>query len=113
MVNIGLLQQLYSSISPKGFELMIKDLLESVGFDDIEVKGRIGDSGIDLTATLRKSEIPGIDTSVSYIIQAKRYNPDNVLNPRFVRELRGSMHGVPPILVPSTMRDFLLFPLVV
>jgi len=51
----NLLQQLYSSVSPKGFELMISDLLESMGFDDIEVTGRAGDSGIDLTATLRKS----------------------------------------------------------
>lgn len=89
----SLLQQLYSSLSHKGFELMIRDLLESIGFDDIEVIGRSGDSGIDLTATLRKSEIPGIDTSVSYIVQAKRYSPDSTLNPRFIRELRGSMQS--------------------
>ena len=72
---------------------MIKDLLASIGFDDIEVTGRAGDSGIDLTATLRKSEIPGIDTSVAYIIQAKRYSPDTLLSPRFIRELRGSMQS--------------------
>ena len=89
----SLLHQLYSSVSPKGFELMIRDLLESIGFDDIEVTGRAGDSGIDLTATLRKSEIPGIDTSLSYIVQAKRYSPDSTLNPRFIRELRGSMQS--------------------
>jgi restriction endonuclease Mrr len=71
MVDKTLLHQLYSSVSPRGFEMMVRDLLTSIGFDDIEVKGRSGDSGIDLTATLRKSEIPGIDTSVSYIIQAK------------------------------------------
>lgn len=93
MRNSSLLQQLYYSVSPKGFELMIRDLLESIGFDDIEVTGRAGDSGIDLTATLRKSEIPGIDTSVSYIVQAKRYSPDSILNPRFLRELRGSMQS--------------------
>jgi len=89
----SLIQQLYSNVSPKGFELMIRDLLESIGFDDIEVTGRAGDSGIDLTATLRKSEIPGIDTSVSYIVQAKRYSPESTLNPRFIRELRGSMQS--------------------
>jgi len=72
---------------------MVRDLLESIGFDDIEVTGRAGDSGIDLTATLRKSEIPGIDTSLSYIVQAKRYSPDSTLNPRFIRELRGSMQS--------------------
>lgn len=89
----SLLQQLYSNVSPRGFELMIRDLLESIGFDDIEVTGRAGDSGIDLTATLRRSEIPGIDTSVSYIVQAKRYSPESTLNPRFIRELRGSMQS--------------------
>ena len=89
--NLELLEQLYSNTSPKGFEILIKDLLESIGFDDIEVTGRSGDSGIDLTATLRKSEIPGIDTSVACIVQAKRYQPNQTLNPKIVRELRGSM----------------------
>ncbi len=91
--NIELLGQLYSNISPTGFEILIKDLLQSLGFDDIEVTGRSGDSGIDLTATLRKSEIPGIDTSVSCIVQAKRYNPQRLLTPKIVRELRGSMQS--------------------
>lgn len=53
-----LLEQLYGSLTPKGFELLIKVILEKLGFDEIEVTGRSGDSGIDLTATLRKSEIP-------------------------------------------------------
>lgn len=91
--NSELVKQLYSSVSPKGFEILIKDLLESIGFDDIEVTGRSGDSGIDLTATLRKSEIPGIDTSVSCIVQAKRYQTQRTLNPKIVRELRGSMQS--------------------
>lgn len=89
--NAALIEQLYSNVSPKGFEVFIKDLLESLGFDDIEVVGRSGDSGIDLTATMRRSEIPGIDTSVSCIVQAKRYQPNTTLNPKFIRELRGSM----------------------
>lgn len=89
--NAALIEQLYSNVSPKGFEVFIKDLLESLGFDDIEVVGRSRDSGIDLTATMRRSEIPGIDTSVSCIVQAKRYQPNTTLNPKFIRELRGSM----------------------
>lgn len=89
--NYELLEQLHSNISPTGFEIFIKDLLESIGFDDITVTGKSGDSGIDLTATLRKSEIPGIDTSVDCVVQAKRYQPSKTLNPKFVRELRGSM----------------------
>ena len=32
--NLELLEQLYSNTSPKGFEILIKDLLESIGFDD-------------------------------------------------------------------------------
>jgi hypothetical protein len=40
---------------------------------------------------LRRSEIPGIETNIPYIIQAKRYSPDKTLNPRYIRELRGAM----------------------
>lgn len=88
-----LLEQLYSSLSPRGFEVFVKDILKSIGFDDVEVTGRPGDSGVDVTATLRKSEIPGIDTNVSCIIQAKRFDPKRTLNPRYVRELRGTMQS--------------------
>lgn len=87
----SLLENLYNSLTPKGFEFLIKVLLEKLGFDEIEVTGRSGDGGIDLTATLRKSEIPGIETNIPYKIQAKRFAPDITLNPRYIRELRGSM----------------------
>ncbi len=87
----NLLENLYKSLSPKGFEFLIKILLEKLGFDEIEVTGQSGDGGIDLTATLRRSEIPGIETNISYKIQAKRFTPDITLNPRYIRELRGSM----------------------
>lgn len=86
-----LLENLYKSLSPKGFEFLIKILLEKLGFDEIEVTGQSGDGGIDLTATLRRSEIPGIETNIPYKIQAKRFAPDITLNPRYIRELRGSM----------------------
>lgn len=88
-----LLEQLYRNLTPKGFELLIKVLLEKLGFDEIEVTGRSGDSGIDLTATLRKSEIPGIETNIPYKIQAKRVKPETTLDPRYIRELRGSMNS--------------------
>lgn len=87
----NLLEGLYKSLSPKGFELLIKVLLEKLGFDEIEVTGQSGDGGIDLTATLRRSEIPGIETNIPYKIQAKRLTPDITFNPRYIRELRGSM----------------------
>ena len=87
----NLLGKLYKGLTPKGFELLIRDLLEKLGFDDVEVTGQPGDSGVDLIATLRKSEIPGIETNIPYKIQAKRISPDVTLNPRYIRELRGSM----------------------
>ena len=88
-----LLTILYENLTPKGFEVLLKDMLEKLGFDDIKVTGQSGDSGIDLTATLRKSEIPGIETNVPYKIQAKRFKPDITLNPSYIRELRGSMNS--------------------
>lgn len=87
----NLLAVLYDNLTPKGFEILLKDLLDKLGFDDIEVTGQSGDSGIDLTATLRKSEIPGIETNIPYKIQAKRIAPDMTINPRYIRELRGAM----------------------
>jgi len=39
-----LLEKLYSTVSPKGFEALVKDLLESLGFDDVEIANRSGDS---------------------------------------------------------------------
>ena len=88
-----LLNSFYASLSPRGFEVFLKDLLEKLGFDDIEVTSQSGDSGIDLTATLRRSEIPGIETNMPYIIQAKRFAPGKTLNPRYIRELRGAMRS--------------------
>ena len=37
----NLLENLYKSLSPKGFEFLIKVLLEKLGFDEIEVTGAI------------------------------------------------------------------------
>lgn len=71
--------------------MLLKDSLRKLGFDEIEVTGQSGDSGIDLVATLRKSEIPGIETSIPYKIQAKGINPDVTINPRYMRELREAM----------------------
>src|SRR3989338_1286784 len=99
-----LLEQLYGSLTPKGFELLIKVILEKLGFDEIEVMGRSGDSGIDLTATLRKSEIPGIETNIPYKIQAKRFKPGVTLNPSFIRELRGSMNSGERGILMTTAR---------
>lgn len=87
----NLLENLYKSLTPKGFEFLIKLLLEKLGFDEIGVTGQSGDGGIDLTAILRRSEIQGIETNIPYKIQTKRISPDITLNPRYIRELRGSM----------------------
>ncbi|MDO8662946.1 MAG: restriction endonuclease [Candidatus Omnitrophota bacterium] len=42
----NLLENLYKNLSPKGFEFLIKVLLEKLGFDEIEVTGQSGDGGI-------------------------------------------------------------------
>jgi restriction system protein len=89
----SLLRQLYSNLSPRAFEILIKDLLEKLGFDDVRVTGRTGDSGIDLKAILRKSEIPGIEINLPCIVQAKRFSPESTLSPRYIRELRGTLHS--------------------
>jgi restriction system protein len=89
--NESLLIDLYKKISPSGFEKLSELLLEKMGFDEIEHTGGSGDFGIDLKAILRKSEIENIETNTPFCIQAKCYDPERLLNPSVIRELRGAL----------------------
>ncbi len=58
----------------KQFEIFVKIFLNDLGFEDIEVTGRVGDGGIDLICY--KHIIPeNNDIQEKYIVQAKKYNP--------------------------------------
>ena len=64
-----------------------------MGFSDVTVTGRSGDRGIDLQATWTETNVPGLEVDLAFKIQAKRFIPGSALNPRYVRELRGTLRA--------------------
>lgn len=86
-----MLNDLYSQLTPPQFEVFLSRLLDEMGFSDVVVTGRSGDRGIDLEATWTQKNVPGLEVDLAFKIQAKRYRPSTTLNPRYVRELRGSL----------------------
>lgn len=87
----GFIQNLYSALSPSEFEDFIHLLMSEMGFQNVELTRRSGDSGIDLTATWTQYQVPGLEVELNYQVQVKRYDPSRTLSPRFVRELKGSI----------------------
>jgi len=75
------------SMPPSAFEGVIKVLLEQLGYEDVDVRGKSGDGGVDVYAVLR---LHGM-TAVPTVVQAKRWTKHNV-DGGVVRELRGALH---------------------
>ena len=74
-------------MDPGAFEVVIQRLLERLGYEDVDVRGKTGDGGVDVYAVLR---LHGM-TAVPTIVQAKRWTSGNVSG-KVVRELRGALH---------------------
>ena len=91
MSSEDLLKELYSKLTPEQFEKFLSVLLAQMGFEDVRVTGQSGDRGIDLEATWSLTNVPGLEVELPFKIQAKRLSPDSAINPRFVRELRGTL----------------------
>lgn len=84
-------KQIRDNLSPQQFEKLVYVLLDKMGFLEIQRTGKPGDAGIDLRATWNQTEVPGLEINLDFVIQAKRFDPDRSLDPRIVRELRGSL----------------------
>lgn len=87
------LEEIHSALTPSEFERLIYLLLDKMEFKELELVGRSGDGGIDLKGTWTQSQVPGLEIDLNFIIQVKRYSSTTTLNPRFIRELRGSMQS--------------------
>jgi len=83
-VKAELLDQL-REIDPGTFEELIGELLEKIGFEDVEVTRRSGDQGIDVRGVLTVGGVTRVKTA----IQVKRWSKN--VPDRIVRELRGSI----------------------
>ena len=85
------LQQIHDRLSPEQFEKLVYSLLDKMGFTEVQLTGKSGDGGKDMNATWSQTEVPGLRIDLDFVIQAKRFAPNKTLNPRIVRELRGSL----------------------
>ena len=63
----GKLRDRLESMNPILFEQLVRDLLEAMGYDDVQVTRQSGDKGVDVTGTVQL----GI-TSVREVVQVKR-----------------------------------------
>ena len=68
------------------FEFLVGDLLQKLGYENVEVTKQSGDKGIDLMADLT---LEGI-TNVKTVVQAKRNKEGNNVPGKIVTQLRGS-----------------------
>jgi Restriction endonuclease/HB1, ASXL, restriction endonuclease HTH domain/C-terminal AAA-associated domain len=99
--NDGTKQELLvqlGEIDPGTFEELIGELLERIGFEDVEVTKRSGDGGIDVRGVLTVGGVTRVKTA----IQVKRWA--NNVPDRIVRELRGSIGPAEQGLIITTSR---------
>jgi len=77
-------------LDPYAFEALVGELFRRLRFQRVEVVGRTGDGGVDLTASLNGRRI---------LVQCKRYAPGHRVTVSQVREFygvirqRGAVHG--------------------
>jgi hypothetical protein len=82
---------MHDNLSSSQFERLVYRLLDKMGFSETQLTAKSGDGEIDLKATWTQTEVPGLRIDLGFVIQAKRFDPGRSLNPRIVRELRGSL----------------------
>ena len=70
--------------NPGFFELLIAELLKTMGCIDLRVSGGPGDMGIDVSAAI---QVPFADP-VEIYVQAKRYQPASLVNMGVVNKLK-------------------------
>lgn len=81
-----LLKEYLAKTTPYQFENIIKDLLSSMGYEDVRVTSPTNDKGVDVTGISQN----GI-TTVKEVIQVKRNIASNVQR-KILDELRGCLH---------------------
>jgi len=84
------IDELYSCF-PTGreFEVFLNSFLTALGFEEVVTTQYVGDKGIDLTCIKSGLDLNGTDT-INYYVQAKRYARSNKVQPKEVRDLKGT-----------------------
>jgi restriction system protein len=71
-------------LDPREFEILIKHLLEALGFEGAEHTGKTGDGGVDATGTLDVDNF----AKIKVYVQAKRFQLGQRISASVVRQLR-------------------------
>lgn len=86
-VRKKLLNYLRTEISPTALEVLIKNLLTVMGFEDPQVTRRSGDGGIDVRGTWVVTD----GVRIKMAVQVKRYKKGNNIQAPVVQNVRGSL----------------------
>ena len=78
------LRELIGEMPPYQFEHLARDLLEAMGYEDVEVTRQSGDRGVDVVATVQF----GI-TTIREVVQAKRHQ--GTISRPTIDQLRGAL----------------------
>lgn len=78
------LRELLGNLPPYQFEHLVRDLLEAMGYEDVQVTKQSGDKGVDVVATVQF----GI-TTVTEVVQVKRHKGS--INRPVLDQLRGAL----------------------
>jgi restriction system protein len=79
-----LFRERLATVAPARFERIVRDLLEAMGYEDVQVTRQSGDKGVDVVGTVQF----GI-TTVTEVVQAKRHKGS--INRPVLDQLRGAL----------------------
>lgn len=74
-------------LDPQEFEILITHILNAVGFEGSEHKGRVGDGGVDATGELNVANM----AKIKLFVQAKRYQLGSRISANVVKALRANI----------------------
>jgi restriction system protein len=74
-------------LNDREFEILIRDLLSALGFEQAEHTGKTGDGGVDVTGILNVANL----AAIKLYVQVKRYKRGTKINAGTVKALRQSI----------------------
>jgi restriction system protein len=74
-------------LDDREFEILITHILDALGFEGSEHKGKVGDGGVDATGELNISNL----AKIKLFVQAKRYKLDARITANVVKALRSNI----------------------
>ena len=75
------------TLDAQEFEVLVKELLNAIGFEETKVTGKTGDGGVDVEGIFDISNL----VKVEMYVQAKRYKAGKKISATDVRQLRGAI----------------------